>query len=383
MFLFAMLPLLVAHAVMAEGSNSVAVGTCKPKLSSFASIQAAISKVAPGTTILVCPGVYPEQITISQPLTLQGIADNNVDQITITVPTSGLAANVTSMFGQSVAAQVLIQNAAPVNIVNIAVDGTGGDRGCATWLAGIFYSSGSSGSVNRIKASGQINAGCGVGIWAENAGSSNQFVSIQGSSVHDIDNAGIFAGSGTTPTLNVLMKDNFISMPAAGVVLNSVTGQVTNNDVSNALGGILDLSPGARISSNNLTSSTIGVFLAAGGTVDSNHISNSGIGVFTGGGGNVQSNRITVATIGIEFLCSTSTAANNTINDATTGLDFVPATFTGRNIFANTAQISTDGCTAAAAQSSTQSVFQRLTRSGVSPSKWRTPANPLGVRALR
>jgi hypothetical protein len=381
MFLFAMLPLLVAHAVMAEGS-SVAVGTCKPRLSSFATIQAAVSKVAPGTTILVCPGVYAEQITISQPLTLQGIADNNVDQITITVPTGGLAANVNSMFGQSVAAQVLIQNAAPVNIVNIAVDGTGGgDQGCpTTWLAGIFYSSGSSGSVNRVKASGQISAGCGVGIWAENASSSNQFVSIQGSSVHDIDNAGIFAGSGTTPTLNVLMKDNFISMPAAGVVLNSVTGQVTNNDVSNALGGILDLAPGARISSNNLTSSSIGVFLAAGGTVDSNHITNSGIGVLTGGGGNVQSNRITVATIGIEFLCSTSTAANNTINDATTGLDLVPATFKGRNTFANTAEISTGGCPAAAAQTSTQSVFQRMTRSGLSPSKWRTPANPLGLR---
>src|ERR1700746_465121 len=125
MFLLAVVPLLAAHLMMADGNFAV-VGTCKPKLTSFTTIQAAVTKVPPGSTVLVCPGVYPEQVTISQPLTLQGIADSNLDQITITA-TGGLAPNATSMFGQSVAAQVLVQNAGPVNISNIAVDGTGGE----------------------------------------------------------------------------------------------------------------------------------------------------------------------------------------------------------------------------------------------------------------
>src|SRR5436853_7384262 len=223
LFLVAALPLLVAHTVMAD---KVAVGTCMPELTSFTTIRDAVSSVPPGSTILVCPGVYPEQVTISQPLTLQGIADSNQDQVMITVPPGGLAATATSMAGQAVAAQVLVQNANPVNITNIAVYGTGGDQVCATsgtGLAGIFYGSGAPGRINRVRVSGQkANGQCGFGIWAENAGSPKQFVTIQGSSVHDIDNAGIFAGSGPTPTLAVRMKDNVVIVPgaAAGIVLN-------------------------------------------------------------------------------------------------------------------------------------------------------------------
>jgi hypothetical protein len=385
MLLVAVLPLLVAHTTLAEDNSGdkVAVGTCKPKLTSFATIQAAVNKVSPGTTVLVCPGTYPEQVTISQPLTLQGIADSNLDQITITIPTGGLPQSVPSMFGQSVAAQVLVQNAGPVNISNIAVDGTGGDQGCAAWLAGIFYGSGSSGSVSWVKAGGQIDAGCGVGIWAENAGDSNKYVSIQASSVHDIDAAGFFAGSGVTPTLTVQLKDNFVSTSGAvGVVLNNVNGQITDNNLSNALAGIFDLAPATRISSNNVISTAIGVLLLSGGTVESNDLINSGIGVFLGAGGaSVRSNRITLAaTAGIEFGCNAGTVANNTINDAPIGLDQVPSTFNGTNRFANTATIRTNGCVAAAATNSMQAVFQRLTRSGLPPSKWRTPANPLGLR---
>ena len=388
MFLLAVVPLLAAHLMMADGNFAV-VGTCKPKLTSFTTIQAAVTKVPPGSTVLVCPGVYPEQVTISQPLTLQGIADSNLDQITITA-TGGLAPNVTSMFSQSVAAQVLVQvpvqNAGPVNITNIAVDGTGGDQGCTasggTWLAGVFYS-GSSGSVNRVRANGQMDGSCGVGIWAENAGSPNQSLTIQGSSVHDIDNAGIFASSGgPKPTLAVRMKDNFVFVPGAvGMVLDNVNGEITDNDVSNALAGIFDIAPAAHISSNNVTSTSIGILLLAGGTVQSNDIMNSGVGVLLAAGdANVQSNRITLATTAIEFNCNAATVAQNTINDAASGLDLVPPTFTGTNTFANTGTICTDCAVAAPRVSSMQAVTQKPTRSGLPPSKWRTPANPLGLR---
>jgi len=392
LFLLATLPLLAAHPLIAKDTEeNFAVGTCKPKLTSFTTIQDAVSKVPPRSTVLVCPGVYPEQVTISQPLTLQGIADSNLDQIVITVPTGGLAPNVTTNMLDSplaVAAQVLVQNANPVNITNIAVDGTGGDQVCATsgtGLAGIFYGSGSSGSINRVRVSGQkANGQCGFGIWAENAGSPNQFVTIQGSSVHDIDNAGIFAGSGPTPTLAVRMKDNVVIVPgaAAGIVLNNVNGEITGNDVSNALLGIVDLGPATHVSSNNVTSTSFGVTLLAGGTVQSNDIMNSDTGVFLLGDGpaNIQSNQITLARTAIEFSCHAATVARNTINDAVTGLDQVPATFTGMNTFANTGTIRTDCAAAAPRVSSMQAVSQKLTRLGLPPSKWGTPANPPGLR---
>jgi len=381
LFLVAALPLLVAHTVMAD---KVAVGTCMPELTSFTTIRDAVSSVPPGSTILVCPGVYPEQVTISQPLTLQGIADSNQDQVVITVPSGGLAATVTSISGQAVAAQVLVQNANPVNITHIAVDGTGGDQACGTsgtWLAGIFYSSRSSGTVNQVKANGQMDEGCGVGIWAENAGGSNQHVTIQSSSVHDVDGTGIFVGSGPTPALTAIVKDNFVSAPGAlGVVLSNVQGEVTENNVSDALAGIFDLAARVHVSSNTVTSTGFGILLLAGGTVQSNDIANSGNGiVLAAAGGNVQSNRITFSTVAaIEFACQAATVAHNTINDAPIGLNDVPLSFNGSNTFFNTGTMRAAGCAAAAALSPLKAAAQLATPSSFS--EWRTPANPLGLR---
>ena len=379
---FATLPLLASYPTMAA---TFAVGTCSPKLTSFSTISDAVGSVPPGSTIQVCPGVYPEQITISRPLTLQGIEAGNQDQVVITVPSVPLAANVTSIFTESVAAQILVQNASPVNITNISVDGTGGDQACGTsntWLAGIFYASGSSGTVNQVRASGQTDEGCGVGIWAENGGSPNRSVIIQNSSVHDVDGTGIFVGAGSTPTLTVTIQNNFVSVHTGiGIFLNSVHGEIKENNVNDALVGVWDVAPEAHVSTNTVTATTFGIFLLSSGTVQSNDISNSAYGVvLLADGANIHSNSITLATTaGVELACNNGTVSDNRINDAAIGLDQVPLGFKGSNTFANTGMISTDGCVAAAASaSSIQAPSQ--TASPSSFSQWRTPANPLGSR---
>ncbi len=94
-----------------RADNTYVVGTCKPRLTSFVSISAAVGSVPAGSTILVCPGTYAEQVTIAKPLTLQGIASANQDLATIAIPSSGAVGNATSIFGQAVAAQVLVQAA--------------------------------------------------------------------------------------------------------------------------------------------------------------------------------------------------------------------------------------------------------------------------------
>ena len=38
----------------------------------YSSIQAAVNAAAPGNTIVVCTGVYYEEVTVSKPLTLRG-----------------------------------------------------------------------------------------------------------------------------------------------------------------------------------------------------------------------------------------------------------------------------------------------------------------------
>jgi hypothetical protein len=383
LLLFATLPLLIVYPAAA---SNFAVGSCKPNLQSFPSISAAVSGVPSGSTVFVCPGIYPEQVIISQPVSLQGIASANQDQAVIVVPSTGLFPNATSIFAEPVAAQVLIQSTGAVNIANISVDGTGGDLGCAsnTWVAGIFYATGSSGAVSRVKASGQVDTGCGVGIWAESDGTSSQFVTVEGSSVHDYDNTGIIAaGSGSTPTLTANIKGNFVSASAGliGIAVDNISGAITSNDVSNATFAIVDSGPSVSVSSNTVSQSGAGILLEGGGTVSLNRIENSTLGVwFFADGGVVQSNRITATTqAAVEFNCFTGVVAHNTINDALVGLDNVPAGIGGANTFNNTATLNVDGCATAAVQANAlHSSSPKLSRSEGSIWQWRTPVSPFG-----
>lgn len=54
-----------------------AVGTCLQQYVSFSTIQSAVSSVPAGSIIKVCSGTYFEQVTITQPLTLEGVAVSN------------------------------------------------------------------------------------------------------------------------------------------------------------------------------------------------------------------------------------------------------------------------------------------------------------------
>jgi hypothetical protein len=51
-------------------ATNYAVGTCRPTLTSYPTISAAVSTVPAGSIVEVCPGTYAEQVTISQPVPL-------------------------------------------------------------------------------------------------------------------------------------------------------------------------------------------------------------------------------------------------------------------------------------------------------------------------
>ena len=218
---------------------------------------------------------------ITQALSLVGVAQGTADQVVITVPDGGLVANAVSMFGEPVAAQVLVQNAAPVNITDISVDGTGGDMASSsnTWIAGIFYSSASSRTVNRVRTSNQIDGGCGVGIWAENSDPGNQSVTVQNSSVYSIDNGGIFVASGDTPSLSVNLNTNTVNAGGVfGIVAQSVTSQIRGNVISNSSVAVFGNSAAISVTGNTIAASGYGVYLGKGGTANGNHVSGSNIG---------------------------------------------------------------------------------------------------------
>jgi hypothetical protein len=361
-------------------ASSVQVGTCIPNLQTYSTISAAVSGVPAGSTIQVCPGTYAEQVTITQSLTLTGFNTGIANQALVTVPAAGLVANTTSMFGESVAAQILVLGAGPVNITNIAVDGTGGDLSCASWIAGIFYGSGSSGTVSRVRASSQVDTTCGVGIWAENSTSSTQSVTIRDSSVYNVDSAGIFAGSGAPSTLSVTIHNNVVNAGAAVAAIDtdSVAGSVSgNNVVGSSSFGVFDIS-GSHVQSNTIMGPTDGIYLAAGGTAYGNNVSGSSLGILLGASGaTLNGNRVmSSTTAGVELGCYAANVSDNLINDAPIGVDSAAAAL-GPNMFANTATTVTNGC-AVAAVAAFRASAGKVTPANVS--EWHTPATPFGKR---
>jgi len=109
-------------------SNAV-VGTCRNG-THYTTVQAAIESVAAGGTVEVCPGTYPEVLTITKDLTLRGISFDNSDGVIITVPSTGVPMNGTNAIWGSLAPQVLVQNAT-ANLSNLTIDG-GGGTSCAS-----------------------------------------------------------------------------------------------------------------------------------------------------------------------------------------------------------------------------------------------------------
>src|ERR1039458_1724946 len=116
---FSCLALVVLIALSGHAfSSTVAVGNCT-KFVQFATIQLAVNAVPSGSTVKVCPGTYAEQVTIANKnLTLIGFGPT---ASTVTVPAGGLLTNgVTDIFGNQVAAHILVQNAT-VTVSHMAV----------------------------------------------------------------------------------------------------------------------------------------------------------------------------------------------------------------------------------------------------------------------
>ena len=373
----ATLSLLTVQPLLAA---TVQVGGCKSGLANYPTISAAITGAPSGSTIDVCPGTYAEQVTITKSLNLTGVASGTADQALITVPSTGLVQNATSFFGEPVAAQVLVLGPGSVNITNLAVDGTGGDMACSSWLAGIFYASGSSGTVNHVRASNQIDTTCGVGIWAENGGTSSQSVTVRNSSVYNVDSAGIFAGSGATPTLSITLSNDVVSASSAvaDIDVDSVNGTVSANNISNSSFGVFDISSGVSVTSNTIMGSTTGIFLGNGGTAASNQVSGGSEGILLGASGATINNNTIVSNTaaGVELGCFAASVSGNSINDAPVGLDAIPASATiGTNNLFNTTTTITGGCAAAAVASPRALAMRANVRE-----QWHTPATPFGTR---
>jgi hypothetical protein len=262
-----------------------------------------------------------------------------------------LAANASDDFGDFLAVQLWVDNAAggPVNISNITVDGTGNGVTCSTaTVVGVFYQN-SSGTVNHVATRNQKGGGCSDGIWAE-GGTASPTVTIENSSVHDVDSEAIFTQTNaTTPELTATIKANDIAGSDVGIELTSgANTTVSGNFISSSSAGI-DTNGGAAgsVSGNTVMNTNLGILMFGDGvSVTANRLLNSSqIGIEIGTSvATVQANTITNAKVGIDFECHANpNVIHNTINEAQTGIDKVPGVLAAPNTYFSVPTIRT-GC---------------------------------------
>jgi hypothetical protein len=343
---------VVLVAASAAQAQNFAVGTCLPNLVHFQKIQDAVSGVTPGSTIFVCPNVYPEQVTISQPLTLQGVAYFGHDRPTITVPPSdpatgaGLQPNFFDPGGNQYAAQVLVKsNPGPVNILNMTIDGSGAPTGCSnsilvqsTYLAGVFFEG--SGSIKNSTFRNQEESipGCGDGIYADSSllGGS---LEISNNSFHNFDGIGIIvSGLGTPAVFTAEILSNSVhgtSNAKVGIYANNVLGDIAHNVVTGGYQGIFantSTQYGPNVTDNDVADVNTGVVAGGSSTAKANRIAGATTGLLLAPGAvgvapTVMSNSIKDTNVAIEYDCTTNaTVKSNTITDAVVAFDQVPLT---------------------------------------------------------
>jgi len=318
-------------------STTVAVGTCT-SLINFATIQQAVNASPAGTVIKVCPGNYPEQVAIiAKNLSLEGVEYATEDAVVILPPAGGLVANATDVdSGNPVAVQLLVQNAGPVSISNLTVDGTGNGLSCGPDVRGILFQN-SSGTVNHVAVRNQvpngIPNGCQVGqsIWVETAAGHSSTVAVEHSSVHNYNKNGI---TGIDAGTNLTLTGNYVQgagvVPDGGAAQNGIqlgfgaTGTITDNIVIDNIYGDPTVAASADVLLYDAAeNSNI--------TISSNIVGNSqlpialytdSVGVY-GDGVSVTGNRVFGASTydGIDVCTNGNTVKGNTIvNSAESGV---------------------------------------------------------------
>jgi Periplasmic copper-binding protein (NosD) len=346
---FSALALVFGAQKMSAATVTYIVGTCTSG-TRFSTIQAALDASPAPNTVEVCPGQYAEQLTITRPVTIEGLTAANGALAEI-MP-GPMAVNA-SVFGaeQPVVAQVYVDHVTggAVNLTNLNVNGMNQNAGTSTqagFFVGILYEQ-SSGTIDQVITSSQNGAyDVGYGILIE-GGSSDPSVTVENSSIHDFNGGyggdGIYAIGGSTataPDLTVTIKNNLISSPSKStfnlVVEQFTDPTVSGNVVNGGLIGIYVDTPKGSISSNSLFGSQSGIVLVSpddtaeegtGLTVSGNTVANTQVGIqLYADGPSVTSNNILDSAVdGIQVALSTGTTLhtsvleNNTIKTVASG----------------------------------------------------------------
>jgi hypothetical protein len=377
---------LIAALTLASGvlaaenawAKNVVVGpdTCEPTIkpvNRFTTIQAAVTAALPGDTVLVCPGLYPEQVLIDKAITLKGTADPSGGNLAvITRPATALIfeslyPDVPNHPARFLAPQVVVTGAASTHakVLNIAIDGSFEPHSSASCpdptarTVGILFQSVgtladglASGTIGNVAVRNQYYDSCppetqGIGVLLEDS-----YVTMSDSTVHSILGDGIVTHGGTSIIQrNFLMdvagysmwiykgtgsqaKTNTIIHTSEGILVHfSASTVVTGNAIGPYVGAGIHLAGdnGSIVQTNRMVYTTTGIFIAesAAATVTGNIVLYSGTGIsdnFSFGGTNViKTNEVNEASVGLSGVgTGTDVLAPNTFTNVAVATQVVP-----------------------------------------------------------
>jgi len=326
LFLFA---IALVSIVSGRARAATTVGSCMGA-SPYTTIQDAVNAASSGSTVMICPDTYAEQVVINKNLTIHGIASGSADAAIIVSPTLPWQTTPSLSSGFPIAAQVLVQGTTKVNLSNITVDGSNNlpENSCAgPNLVGIYYQN-ASGSVTDTAVVNQTmypTNGCQEGlailVQSGNGGTSN--VTIANNHVQNYQKNGITGdGAGTTVTI----RNNTVVGQGStqGAAENSIqigfgaTGSITGNI---AMDDIWE--PDTSADSGDAASGIL-VYASSGVKVENNVVGNTQFGIAfdsdpssgSADGGVITSNKIAATHIfdGIDLCNNSNTVQNNTVN---------------------------------------------------------------------
>jgi hypothetical protein len=145
---------------MSAASVTYIVGTCKSG-TQFSTIQSALDASPAPNAVEVCPATYSEQVTISHPVTLEGIAEGNGSLAQIELP-SNYTINASVIAGGSTEpaiAQIYVNDVSggSLNLTNLNVNGVGFGSNDSIFIEVLYNQS--SGTINQVTTSAQNTSG--------------------------------------------------------------------------------------------------------------------------------------------------------------------------------------------------------------------------------
>jgi predicted ribosomally synthesized peptide with SipW-like signal peptide len=267
-----------AYAAFTQVEKSVRVdktGTTCPG-ARFSRIQDALDAAAPGAKIIVCPGVYPEQLLVARAVRLRGMRG-------AVVRPSGMTANTTSIrTGRPIAAVAVVTARASIDGLDFDAS-EHGLTGCDEddpLVVGV-YLRGAGARLRGSRVHGatfeSVDPACdnGVGVLAQ-ANGARTLVTIADTLVFDYQRSGIIANeaglratirgntvTGSGPTPAIAQNGIQVGFGAAGKVIRNI---VQNNAAPSGGctfdgGNLVYESDGGSILGNVFTGNTAGVIV--------------------------------------------------------------------------------------------------------------------------